>query len=96
MLYRVLVLSQAFNATVPLLAVLAALGDLNLDAHADSFATYIRDKIIEDQVPMHSLVKLLRDAGVPPARAVAVKHAVNIIPASLVWCAPVIEQSSRF
>ncbi len=67
---------QASQAIVSLEAVLGTLGALKLHAHADSVAAHLCDKGFEDDVPISSLVQLLRDAGVPPARAVAVKNTV--------------------
>jgi hypothetical protein len=74
--------SQAAILTVTLEAVLDTLATLDLNAHADPVAAHLCDNGFEDRVPVSSLVKLLRDAGVPPARAVAVKNTVTRNPAS--------------
>jgi hypothetical protein len=75
---------QAVEASVSLVAVLDSLATLNLNAHADPVAAHLCDNGFEDRVPISGLVKLLRDAGVPPARAVAVKNAVTTNRVSLV------------
>ncbi len=75
---------QAAEATVSLVAVLDSLASLNLNAYADPVAAHLCDSGFEDCVLISSLVKLLRDAGVPPARAVAVKNAATALHVSLV------------
>ncbi len=55
-------------------AVLGTLAALDLGAHVDPVANHLCDNGFEDFVPVSSLIKLLREAGVVAARAIAVKN----------------------
>jgi hypothetical protein len=68
--------SSATAASVTVAAVLEALGPLGLQEHCEPVAGHLIDNGYEELVPLSGLVKLLRDAGLPPTRALAVKSAV--------------------
>ncbi len=73
--------------------VIDTLTALDLGAHADPVAAHLCDSGFEDFVPLSNLIKLLRDAGVPPARAITVKNTVaqSLPVASPVRCARAVE-----
>ncbi len=57
--------------------LLHTLGTVGAKSHADTVAALLCDSGFEDNVPISSLVKLLRDAGVSPVRAIVAKNAVK-------------------
>ncbi len=81
------------NSDVPVQVVLDTLAALDLGAHVDPVASHLCDNGFEDFVPVSSLVKLLREAGVLAARAIAVKNTITTNRASEVpvCCASAIE-----
>ncbi len=82
---------QAASSMVSVQTVIDTLAALDLGALADPVAAHFCDSGFEDFVSLSNLIKLLRDAGVPPARAIAVKRAVAQSLASPVCCASATE-----
>ncbi len=56
-------------------AVVEALNQLGFQEHGDRVAGHLLDLGYELSVPLSGLVALLREAGMPPTRALAVKSA---------------------
>ena len=62
---------------VPVADVMAQLTAMGLVDHEDKVAETLLDAGCEDTVPLNQIVKYLRDAGVPAARALALKTALS-------------------
>ncbi len=80
---------QAASPMVSLNNILNALGTLGLQQHAEAVAGHLIDNGFEEMVPIGGLVKLLRDAGLPPTRALAVKNLLvegSATPLVLIHC----------
>ncbi len=56
--------------------IISQLRLLGLGAHEDPVAAHLLDSGFEVEVPLKDLVQNLRDAGVPAAKAVAVRSAL--------------------
>lgn len=66
----------AEQQVVTLDSILAQLRTLGLELHEDAVAAHLLDSGFDDTVPLKELVKHLRDAGVPAAKAVGVRSAL--------------------
>jgi hypothetical protein len=74
-----LTLSQGAAEGVVLLDdILSQLRRLGLEDHEEPVAVHLVDSGYEVEVPLKDLLKHLRDAGVPTAKAVAVRSALSI------------------
>ncbi len=65
------------DAPVSLDDVLATMEKLGLSDHAERVAGCVIDDCFEDGVPLSSVAKVLRKAGLPPTQALAVRTALR-------------------